>query len=34
MIIGVYMDGLLVGGSQEDYESLVLPPNEKFPTNV
>ena len=33
MIIGVYADGLLVRGSQEDCESLLLSPNKKFPTN-
>ena len=32
-IISVYVDDLLVEGSQEDYESLLLPLNKKFPTN-
>ena len=33
MIIGVYVDDLLVGGSKEDYESLVLSLNKTFPAN-
>ena len=33
MIIGVYVDDLVVGGSQEDCESLLLSLNKKFPTN-
>ena len=33
MIIGVYVDNLLVGGSQEDCESLMLSLNKKFPKN-
>ena len=33
MIIGVYVDDLLVGGSQEDCKSLLLSLNKKFPTN-
>ena len=33
MIIGFYVDGLLVGGSKEDCESLLLFLNKKFPTN-
>ena len=33
MIIGVYVDGLLVGGSQEDCDSKLLSLNKKFPTN-
>ena len=33
MIIDVYMDDLLVGGSYEDCESLLLSLNEKFPTD-
>ena len=33
MIIGVYVDDLLVGGSHEDCESLLLSLNRKFPTN-
>ena len=33
MIIGVYVDNLLVGGSQEDCESLLLSLNKMFPTN-
>ena len=33
MIIGDYGDGLLVGESQEDYKSLLLSLNKKFPTN-
>ena len=33
LIIGVYVDDLLVGGSQEDCKPLPLSLNEKFPTN-
>ena len=33
MIIAVYVDDLLVGGSQEDCELLLLPLNKRFPTN-
>ena len=33
MIVGVYMDDLLVGGSEEDCESLLVSLNKKFPTN-
>ena len=33
MIIGVYVDDLLVGGSQEDCKSLLLSLSKKFPTN-
>ena len=33
MIVGVHVDDLLVGGSQEDCESLLLSLNKKFPTN-
>ena len=33
MIIDVYVDDLLVGGLQEDCESLLLSLNKKFPTN-
>ena len=33
MIIGAYVDDLLVGGSQEDCESLQLSLNKKFLTN-
>ena len=33
MIIGVCVDYLLVGGSQEDCESLLLSLNKMFPTN-
>ena len=33
MICGAYVDNLLVGGSREDYESLLLPLNKKFSTN-
>ena len=33
MITGVYLDALLVGGSQEDCESLMLSLNKKFPSN-
>ena len=32
-IIGVYLDDLLVGRSQEDCKSLLLSLNKKFPTN-
>ena len=32
MLIGVYVDGLLVGGSQDDCESLLLSLNKTFPT--
>ena len=33
MIVGVYVDDLLVGGSEEDCESLIGSLNKKFPTN-
>ena len=33
MIVGVYVDDLLVGGSEEDCESLLASLNKKFPTN-
>ena len=33
LIIGVYVDDLLVGGSQEDCKPLLLSRNKKFPTN-
>ena len=33
MIVDVYMDDLLVGGSEEDCESLLASLNKKFPTN-
>ena len=33
MIISVYVDDLLVGGAQEDCESLLLSLNKRFPTN-
>ena len=33
MTIGVYVDNLLVGGSQEECESLLLSLNKTFPTN-
>ena len=33
MIVGVYVDDLLIGGSEEDYESLLALPNKTFPTN-
>ena len=33
MIVGVYVDDLLVGRSEEDYESLLVSLNKKFPTN-
>ena len=33
MILGVYVDDLLVGGSKEDCKSLLSSLNEKFPTN-
>ena len=33
MIVGVYVDDLLVGGSDEDCESLLASLNKKFPTN-
>ena len=33
MIVGVYVDDLLVGGSEEDCESLLAPLNKKFPSN-
>ena len=32
-IVGVYVDDLLVGGSDEDCESLLASLNKKFPTN-
>ena len=33
MVIGVYVDDLLVGGSGEDCESLLVSLNKKFLTN-
>ena len=33
MIVGVYVDDLLIGGSEEDWESLLASLNKKFPTN-
>lgn len=33
MIVGVYVDGLLVGGLVEDREQLLESLNKKFPTN-
>ena len=33
MIVGVYVDDLLVGGSEKDCESLLVSLNKKFPTN-
>ena len=33
MIVGVYVDDLLIGGSEEGCESLLAPLNKKFPTN-
>ena len=33
LIIGVYVDDFLVGGSQEDFKPLLLSQNKKFPTN-
>ena len=33
MIVGVYVDDLLVGGSEEDCESLLASLNKKFPIN-
>ena len=33
MIVGVYVDDLLVGGSEEDCESLLASLNKTFPTN-
>ena len=33
MIVGVYVDDLLVGGSEEDCESLLTSLNKKFPTD-
>ena len=33
MIVGVYMDDLLIGGSEEDCESLLASLNKTFPTN-
>ena len=33
MIVGVHVDDLLVGGSEEDCESLLVSLNKKFPTN-
>ena len=33
MIVGVYVDDLLIGGSEEDCESLLASLNKKFPTN-
>ena len=34
MIIGIYVDDLLVGGSQKDCESLLLSLNKIFLTNT
>jgi len=33
MIVGVYVDDLLVGGSEKDCNSLLVSLNKKFPTN-
>ena len=33
MIVGVYVDDLLIGGSEEDCESLLASLNKTFPTN-
>ena len=33
MIVGVYVDDLLIGGSEEDCESLLASLNKKFPKN-
>ena len=33
MIVGVYVDDMLIGGSEEDCESLLASPNKKFTTN-
>ena len=33
MIVSVYVNDLLVGGSEEDCESLLVSLNKKFPTN-
>ena len=33
MIVGVYADDMLIGGSEEDCESLLASLNETFPTN-
>ena len=33
MIVGVYVDDLFIGGSEEDCESLLASLNKKFPTN-
>ena len=33
MIVGVYVDDLLIGGSEEDCESLLPSLNRRFPTN-
>ena len=33
MIIGVYVYDLLMGGSEEDWELLLISLNKKFPTN-
>ena len=33
MIVGVYVNDLLIGGSEEDYESLLTSLNKTFPTN-
>ena len=33
MIVGVYVDDLLIGGSEEDCESLMASLNKKVPTN-
>ena len=34
MIVGVYVDDLLLGGSEEDCESLLASLNKMFPTNI
>ena len=34
MIIGVYVDDLLLGGSEEDCESLLTSLNKQFPSNT
>ena len=33
MIVGVYVDDLQIGGSEEDCESLLVSLNKKFPAN-
>lgn len=34
MAVDAYMDGLVVGGSEEDCDELLGPLNNKFPTNT